>query len=63
MNVHAIAEVEADRLQDREGRGVREHVHGPQHTGVFLDHGRRGSIGHRIQVAFDRGQGLSGYFW
>jgi hypothetical protein len=32
---HPVAEVEADRLQDREGRGGREHVHGSS-TPVYL---------------------------
>src|SRR5450755_3718341 len=54
VNVHAVAEVEADRFQDREGGGDREHVHGSQYAGVLLDDGRGGSIGHRVQVAPDR---------
>lgn len=62
MDVHPVTEVEADRLQDREGSGVREHVHGPQHTGVLGDDGRSGSIGYRIQVALDRGPGVVGDF-
>src|SRR5258707_8369048 len=53
--VHEVAEVQADRLQDRKGGGDGEHVRGAQYAGVFLDDGRGGSFRHRIQVAFDRG--------
>jgi hypothetical protein len=35
VDVHAVAEVEADRLRDREGGGGREHVHGPS-TPVYF---------------------------
>src|SRR5580704_10640146 len=55
VNVHAVAEVEADRLQDRKGGGDGEHVHGAQHAGVLLDDGRGGSIRHRIPQALDGG--------
>src|SRR5260370_31401712 len=53
--LHVVAEVQADRLQDRKGGGDREHIHGPELAGVLLDDGRGGSIGHRIEVALDRG--------
>src|SRR5882757_9101655 len=53
--VHAVAEVEADRLEDREGGGDGEHVHGAQHAGVLLGDGRGGSLRDRVQVALDRG--------
>jgi hypothetical protein len=55
VDVHAVAEVEADRLQDRKGGGDREHVHGAQHIGVLLDDGCSGSLRDRLQVALDRG--------
>src|ERR1700688_960193 len=55
VNVHAVAEVEADRLQDREGGGDGKHVDGAQHAGVLLDDGRGGGVGHRVQQALDGG--------
>src|SRR5260370_6360689 len=53
VNLDAIAEVEPDRLQDREGVVGAEHVHGTEQAGVLLDHGRGGGIRHRVHLASD----------
>jgi hypothetical protein len=63
VNVHAVAKVQADRLQDRKGGGAREYIHGSQQVGVLLDDGRSGSIRRRIQVAPDRSPEVLPYFW
>src|SRR5258708_454756 len=55
VDIHAVAEVQADRLQDRKSAGDSEHIHGPELAGVLLDDGRGGSIGYRVQVALHPG--------
>src|SRR4029079_19642810 len=51
VHVRAVPEVEADRLHHRERRALREHVRGPEHAGVLLDHGRGCCGGDVVEVA------------
>jgi len=63
VDVHAVAEVEADRLQDREGGGGREHIHDPSTPMYFSMTGLAAASANASGWPLTAAHGLSGHFW